>query len=249
MSFVVHNMTNSIPELVVEEANVDLLTANTLNAEDVTVEELDARTSIYNGMRTVTVIGYTPTSFVGTAPGVAIPLNSRPGRPLATSPDSPDLVQLPGFVAEGGGPGVVGDPVPYQPMSIMITSNGSELTSGVGIQLTVGLCSAINIPPSSAGQVVLLNSTTRSQNNPFYGVEAGIVAEGGYPPVPAVPFGPTDLGSSGSIVGNPFLPGDPISWVPGGNLFLVLESTGTIDQGELSVYFTFRVPAYPPFVV
>lgn len=249
MSFVVHNMTSSVPELVVGEANVNSLTANTLNAEDVAVEELDARTSIYNGMRTVTVIGYTPTSFVGTAPGVAIPLNSRPGRPLATSPDSPDLVQLPGFVAEGGGPGVVGDPVPYQPMSIMITSNGSELISVAGPQLTVGLCSAINIPPSSVGQVVLINNAPTSLSNPFYGVEAGIVAEGGYPPVPAVPFGPTDLGSSGSIVGNPFLPGDPISWVPGGNLFLVLESTGTIDQGELSVYFTFRVPAYPPFVV
>ena len=248
-TFNVYDTTREIPELVVADASIDSLNTNTLTADVANIEELDARPSIYNGMRTVTVIGYTPTSFVGTAPGVAIPLNSRPGRPLATSPDSPDLVQLPGFVAEGGGPGLVGNPVPYQPMSIMITSNGSELTSGVGIQLTVGLCSAINIPPSSAGQVVLLNSTTASQNNPFYGVEAGIVAEGGYPPVPAVPFGPTDLGSSGSIVGNPFLPGDPISWVPGGNLFLVLESTGTVDQGELSVYFTFRVPAYPPFVL
>ena len=249
MSFVVYNMTKNVPEVVVSEANVDLLTANTLNADDVTVEELDARTSIYNGMRTVTVIGYTPTSFVGTAPGVAIPLNSRPGRPLATSPDSPDLVQLPGFVAKG--PGVVGDPVPYQPMSIMITSNGSELISGVVFTLTVGLCSAINIPPSAAGQVVLINNAPAAQNTVFFGVEAGIVAEGGYPRVPPAPFGPTNLGSSGSIVGNPFLPGDPISWIAGvpGASFLVLESTGTVDQGELAVYFTFRVPAYRPFVV
>lgn len=242
-TFNVYDTSREIPELVVADANIDSLNTNTAN-----IEELDARTSIHNGMRTITVVGYAPTSLVGTAPGTAIPFNSQPGRPLATSPDSPDLLQIPGVVSEGGGPGIAGEPLPYQPVSIMITSNATELSSGGGIQLTIGLCSAIDIPPSTPGQVVLINNAVATQNSSLYGAEAGIVAEGGYPPVPAFPFGPTDLGSTGSIVGNPFLPGDPISWVPGGNLFLVLESSATIDQGDLSVYFTFRVPAYPPFV-
>ena len=243
-SFNVRDTAREIPELVVADSKIDSLNTNTAN-----VEALDARTSIYNGMRTVTVVGYAPTSLVGTPPGTAIPLNSRPGRPLATDPTSPDLLQIPGINAVGGPPGIIGLPLPYQPMSIMITSNGTEL-DGVGAVLTVGLCSAIDVPPSAPGQVILINNATPVLSAPAFAVEAGIVAEGGYPPVPAAPFGPTDLGSAGSLVGNPFLPGDPISWIQGGGgRFLVLETgVSTLTQGDIAVYFTFRVPAYPPLI-
>lgn len=249
-SFTVYNTADAIPELTVGKISVSEISATDLDANEATIDLLNPRTVLYNGMKTISIVGYTPTSFLGTPAGTAIPLNNAPGLPLATSETDPQLLQLPGLTYETSlGPA----PIPYQPVTLLVNTNNTNLvdTGGGPGTVSIGLTTGLNVPPSAGGSNVLLlnQGPISSPATGIWGVEAGSVPEGGQPESPPAPFGPTRLGTSGALIGNPFLPGDPISWVLANNkLFLTLESNVAFSSGELAVMFTFRVPAYGEFV-